>query len=239
MPIVNVEGLGRIDFPDSMSQVDIDKAIKTEILPMVALRVPSAMVAVAPQPTGGAGANPFTKGSVKADPNYKVGDRYRYRVIDLFTGVESREGRGGMVKEVTDTEVIYGNGRVTDLLGNLVRDPRGRTFVGSQIFVAEYSVGRKWTTIYRGTRRDDQEDEWELDFKVVARETITVPAGAFDAFKSEGNGFVKSKGTRIKITYWVAPDKVRPYVAYELTTHGRGKRFGTTDRYELVDYRQR
>jgi hypothetical protein len=238
MPVVNIEGLGKIEFPDSMSQIDIDKAIKTEILPMVAMRVPSAMVAVLSPTADAAGANPFSKGSVKADPNYKVGDRYRYRVVDLFTGIESREMRGGMVKEVSDTEVIYGNGRVTDLLGNTIKDPRGRTFVGNQIFIAEYSVGRKWTTIYRSTRRDDQEDEWELDFKVVARETVTVPAGTFDAFKAEGNGFVKSKGTRVKVTYWVAPDKVRPYVAYELTTHGRGKRFGTTDRYELSTFRQ-
>jgi hypothetical protein len=238
MPIVNIEGLGRIEFPDSMSQADIDKAIKTEILPMVAQRVPSAMVAVLSPSPGATGANPFSKGSVKADPNYKVGDRYRYRVIDLLTKLESKEMRGGMVKEVTDSEVIYGNGRITDLLGNTMRDPRGRTFVGNQIFVAEYSVGRKWTTVYRGTRRNDEEDEWALDFKVVAREMITVPAGTFDAFKVEGSGFVKGKGARIQITYWVAPDKVRSYIAYELTTHGRGKRFKTTDRNELVMFKQ-
>jgi hypothetical protein len=239
MPIVNIEGLGKIEFPDSMSQLDIDKAIKTEIMPMVALRVPSAMVAVSPPSPGSAGANPFSKGSVKADPNYKVGDRYRYRVVDLLTGIESREGRGGMVKEVTDSEVIYGNGRVTDLLGNTLKDPRGRTFIGNQIFVAEYSVGRKWTTVYRGTRRDDQEDEWELDFKVVARENITVPAGTFDTFKVEGSGFARDKGTHFQITYWVAPDRVRSYIAYEMTANGRGKkRFKRTDRTELAIYKQ-
>lgn len=237
MPIVDIEGLGKIQFPDSMNQEQIDRAIKNEILPMVAQRVPSATVASLAPSLAGA-ANPFTKGTAKIDPNYKVGDRYRYRVLDLFTKLETRESRGGMVKEVTDTEVIYGNGRVTDLLGNLVRDPQGRTFVGNQIFVAEYSVGRKWTTIFRGTRRDFEEDEWTMDLKVVAREPVTVPAGTFDAFKVEGNGFIRGNSNRIAMIYWVAPDRVRPFIAQEITQHGRGKRFKKTDRIELIGFRQ-
>jgi len=237
MPIVNIEGLGKIEFPDSMSQEQIDRAIKTEILPMVAQRVPSAMVAGLSPSIAGA-ANPFTKGTAKADPNYKVGDRYRYRVLDLLTKLETRETRGGMVKEVTDTEVIYANGRITDLLGNMIKDQQGRTFVGNQIFVAEYSVGRRWTTIFRATNRADEEDEWSLDLKVVAREPVTVPAGTFDAFKVEGNGFVRGRGFRIQMNYWVAPDRVRPFIAQEMTVHGQGKRFRKADRIELVAYRQ-
>ncbi len=237
MPIVDIEGLGKVQFPDSMDQAQIDRAIKNEILPLVAERVPSATVAnVAPSVAGA--ANPFTKGTVKANTNYKVGDRYRYRVVDVLTRQETRESRGGRITEVTDTEVIYGNGKVTDLLGNIVRDPQGRTFVGNQLFVAEYSVGRKWTTIYRGTRRNDEEDEWTMNLKVVGREPITVPAGTFDTFKVEGNGSIRTRGFRIQMTYWIAPDKVRPFIAQELLVHGQGKRFKKTDRLELVEYRQ-
>lgn len=238
MPIVEIDGLGKIEFPDSMSAQAIERAIKTEILPMVAQRVPSATVS-GPAPPPATGANPFSKGTAKADPHYKVGDRYRYRVVDLLTKLETREQRGGMVEAVTDHEVIYGNGRVTDLLGNIIKDPRGRSFVGNQIFVAEYSIGRKWTTVYRGVRRDDIEDEWRMDLKVVARELTTVPAGTFDAFKVEGSGFVKGNGNRIEVTYWVAPAQVRSFVAFELTVHGRGNRFKKTDRTELVAFRQR
>jgi hypothetical protein len=237
MPIVNIEGLGKIEFPDSMSPEQIDRAIKSEILPMVAQRVPSAMVAGLSSAIAGS-ANPFTKGTAKADPNYKAGDRYRYRVVDLFTKLESREGRGGMVKQVTDTEVIYGNGRVTDLLGNMSKDPQGRTFVGNQIFIAEYSVGRRWTTIFRGTNRNDEEDEWTLDLKVVGREAHTVPAGTFDTFKVQGSGYVRGRGFRIQMTYWVAPDRVRPFIAQEFTVQGQGRRYRKTDRVELVDFRQ-
>jgi hypothetical protein len=144
-----------------------------------------------------------------------------------------------MVKEVTDTEVIYGNGRVTDLLGNTIKDAQGRTFAGNQIFVAEYSVGRKWTTIFRGTRRDLEEDEWTMDLKVVARESVNVPAGTFDTFKVAGKGFVRGNGHRIEMTYWIAPDRVRTFIAQEILVHGAGRRYKKTDRMELVGYRQR
>lgn len=236
MPIVNIEGLGRIEFPDSMNQAQIDRAIKNEILPMVARRVPSAMVAGL-SPTAAGEANPYSKGTVKADFNYKVGDRYRYRVLDLLTKLDTGEARGGMVKEVTDTEVIYGNGRVTDLLGNMLKNPRGKTFVNNQVFVAEYSIGRKWTTVFRGTRDDDQEDEWSLDMKVVARENITVPAGVFEAFKVEGRGFMRDRGARVEINYWIAPDKVRPPLVFEFIAR-RGLRYGKSDRMELLVYKQ-
>ena len=234
MPIVYIDGLGKIEFPDSMSQDQIDRAIKNEILPMVAQRVPSAMIASA---APAAGANPFSKGTAKADPHWKVGDRYRYRVVDVLTKLETGEARGGIIKDVTDREVIYGNGRATDLLGNMLRNPRGKAFVNNQVFVAEYSIGRKWTTVFRGTRGDGDEDEWTLDMKVVARENITVPAGTFDTFKVEGRGSMRDKGARVEVNYWIAPAQVRPFIVYEYITR-KGSRFGRTDRVELVAYKQ-
>jgi len=237
MPIVEIEGLGKIQFPDTMSQGEIDRAIQKEILPLIAQRVPSAMVAgLSPALAGG--ANPFSKGTAKLDPHWKIGDRYRYRVLDALTRLETRESRGGAIKEVTDSEVITGNGRVTDLLGNMIRNARGKTFINNQVFAAEYSIGRKWTTVYRGTRSDDTEDEWTLDMKVVGRETITVPAGTFDAFKVEGRGSMRDKGARVEVNYWIAPEKVRVFLAYEYFTR-RGTRFGKADRMELAEYRQR
>lgn len=237
MPIVDIEGLGRVEFPDSMTREQIDAAIKKEILPMVAIRAPSAMVAgVSPEAT--AGGNPFTKGTGKADIYWKVGDRYRYRVIDLYTRLEEAQPRGGIIKEVTDNEVIYGNGRITDLLGNMIRNPRGQTFVNNQVHVDEYRVGRKWTTIFRGTRRDNVEDEWTMDMKVVTRESVTVPAGTFECFKVEGRGYMRDRGARVEINYWIAPEKVRVFVAYEHIA-AKGLRRGVSERWELAGYQQR
>ena len=237
MPIVDIEGLGKIEFPGSMNQEQIERAIQNEILPMVAARVPSAMVAgVSSQlATGG---NPFTKGTVKADAHWKAGDRYRYRVVDVLTKLQTREARGGVISEVTDSEVIYANGRITDLLGNMIRNPRGKTFINNQVFSAEYSVGRRWTTIFRATRSDDTEDEWTLNMRVVGRENVTVPAGTFDAYKVEGRGFMRDKGARVEVNYWIAPDKVRPFLIYEYLTR-KGVRYGKAERLELAFYKQR
>jgi len=99
-------------------------------------------------------------------------------------------------------------------------------------------VGRRWTTVFRGTNRHDEEDEWTLDLKVVGREAHTVPAGTFDAFKVQGSGYVRAKGFRVQMTYWVAPDRVRPFIAQEFTVQGQGGRYRKTDRVELVDFKQ-
>jgi len=228
-----------------MTREQIDAAIKNEILPVFRQSSPDAMLALAHKPAAGAaaplpsiGPNPFSKGTARADANYRIGDRYRYRVVDLLTKMESRQINRA-VTAITDTEVIFNDGNfITDLLGNTVKNPRGQTFTGNQIFVSEYSVGRKWTTTYRGTRRDLKPDEWTHTFKVVARESITVPAGTFDAFKVEGYGFLRSTSNAFQITYWIAPEKVRSFVAFEQWQRNRGGRLIDTDRTELVSFKE-
>lgn len=241
MPIVNVEDIGKIDFPDSMSREQIDAAIRNEILPAFRQRVAAATTpASPPQPAAGTllQPNPFSKGTAFADASYKIGDRYRYRVVDLLTRIESRE-IGRAVTAITDTEVIFNNGnQITDLLGNTVKNNRGQTFTGRQIFVAEYRLGRKWTTTYRGTRRDLVPDVWTITLKVVARESITVPAGTFDAFKVEGHGYITDRGNQFQITYWIAPEKVRSFIAYEQMQRNKRGRLRISDRRELVSFRQ-
>lgn len=182
--------------------------------------------------------NPFSKGTAKALGDYRVGDRYVYRVVDLLTQVEGGT-KTQTVTAVTDSEVIYNNGgSVRDLLGNLLQGGRGQTYTGNQLYIAEYSVGKKWTTRYSGTRPNGKSDEWAIDFKVVGKETITVPAGTFDAFKVEGRGWVRNLGASYKTTYWIAPDQVRRVIAEETEVYKLGGKYIKTDREELVSYKQ-
>ena len=242
MPIINVEGVGKIEFPESMTREQIDAAIKNEILPVFRQRAPGAAAApdpVASVPDASIGANPYSKGTAQADAEYQIGDRYRYRVLDLFSKVESRQ-LNRTVTDITDTEVIFNNGnQITDLLGNVHMNHRGQTFTGNQIFVAEYSLGRKWTTTYRGTRRDLVPDVWTINLKVVAREPVTTPAGTFDAFKVAGHGYITDRGNQFQITYWVAPDKVRSFIAHEETKYNRKGKRTQAQRTELVSFGQR
>jgi hypothetical protein len=233
-----------------MTREQIDAAVTNEILPVFrqqksrvsssdAVSTPANKpAAVATAPPLSMGPNPFSKGTAKADANYQIGDSYRYRVVDILTKIESREF-GRTVTAITDSEVTFNQGnQITDLLGNTIKNSRGQTFTGSQIFVAEYSLGRKWTTTYRGTRRDLVPDEWTIKFTVVARESVTVPAGTFDAFKVEGDGYITDRGNRLQVTYWIAPDKLRLFVAYEHVQRNRRGRMIITDRTELVSFKE-
>ena len=184
-------------------------------------------------------ANPFSKGTAKASGDFKVGDSYTYRVVDLLTQVEG-ETKTQTVTNTNDSEVIYNDGQsVSDLLGNVIKGGRGQAFTGNQIYIAEYSVGKKWTTQYKGTRPNGKPDEWIIDFKVVGKETITVPAGTFVAFKVEGRGYVRYLGATYKTTYWIAPDQVRRVIAEETEVYrSAGGKYIRTDRDELVAYKQ-
>lgn len=180
-------------------------------------------------------ANPFTKGTGVIDLNYRVGDRYVFRTLDLLTNVEGRR-LANTVSEVTEDKVIYNNGAlVTDLLGNVLKRPDGATFSPSQFFISEYSVGKKWTTRYAINFAKGGSDTIDLELKVVGRETVTVPAGSFDCYRVEGSGWVLGIAQQTEWKYWVAPDKVNRPVALETWWRLRG-RIVRSDRQELESY---
>jgi hypothetical protein len=182
-----------------------------------------------------AAENPFTQGTGIVDLNFRVGDQYEYRGIDLLTGVEGRQYRY-RVTEVTEDLVLFNGGAfVTDLLGNTRKLPNGASFGPSQYFVAEYSVGKKWTTRYDAVLRNGNQDVYEIDFRVAGKETIDVPAGRFDCFRVEGTGWIRLKGIKLDIRYWVAPDKLNRHIALEVLAAG-GRRIGRSERQELVSY---
>ena len=182
--------------------------------------------------------NPFTTGTARVNANFKIGDRYTVRRMDLLTRLE---GLGGTltVTAMTDTEVIFNKGNVvTDFLGNVRRNSNGHTATGNQMYVSEYSMGKRWLTTYRGTRRDGTPDEWTMSYRVVGTEKVTVPAGTFETFKIEGGGFMHGGGNLYSQKYWIAPGKVRRPIALEGINRERNGRLLDNDRIELVSYRQ-
>jgi hypothetical protein len=184
-----------------------------------------------------AAANPFSKGTLTSDLNYHVGDSYAYSVVDIMTGVKSRK-YALTVTEVTDSEVIFNKGaHITDLLGNMIKRTDGARYGPSQFYATDYSVGRKWATRYSVEYANGHKDWIELDFKVTARETITVPAGTFDTFRVESKGWVMGLSVALEIKYWVAPDKVRRPIVLESMWRNRW-RITKSDRDELESFTQ-
>ncbi len=159
--------------------------------------------------------NPFTKGSTVANTAYKVGDTYTFRILDLKTRAEKRQ-TVQTVQRITESEVIFDNGLITDLLGNVLRSGDGRRFTPRQQLPLEYAVGRQWHSRFMNVTRESDAGVVDLDLKIVSRESITVPAGTFNAYRIEASGLAvfKDRVTESRITRWMAPDQVRRNIAY-------------------------
>ena len=187
--------------------------------------------------------NPFTKGTARIDTQFKIGDSYSYREIDLFTRIETRTVVN-RITQITEDQVIFNDGAfVTDLFGNPIKLRDGRMFTGAQYYIPEYIVGKKWWTRHKSSgtfRGSSYTAESEIEFRVVAREQITVPAGTFDAFRIEGEGWARvSLGGSVNLQpkYWIAPGIRRPVASeqYQRLSFGGVLR---NQRSELTAYLQ-
>jgi len=114
--------------------------------------------------------------------------------------------------------VVFDTGLVLDRLGNAVRLRDGRRFSPRQDQPLEYAVGRKWTTRFTVTSPKGTRSESHFNFRITGRERITVPAGTFECFVIEGEGYAISEyGFRIDLALkrWMAPERVRRPIASE------------------------
>lgn len=204
-------------------------------LDTVLARLGEKRIEIAPSP-----GNPNTAGTVRADTGFRVGDSYTYRVSDLYTGIETSRVTD-TVTAVGENEVVFDEGRrVTDLLGNILKNRDGQLSTGSQFLGVEYAIGKRWTSHARVTSVSGNVAFVEMDIRVQARETITVPAGTFDCFRVRGTGYFTTGdiNTRLEATRWVSPGRVRFPVAYEGLRTTKEGRVLLSVREELVAFRQ-
>lgn len=183
--------------------------------------------------------NPYSKGSAAANVRYKVGDSYTYRSIDLYTKLVL-ETYTNTIVEITDSEVIYDSGFVTNLLGNRVRARDGRRFTDSQLTPLEFAVGKRWSSRFYAMLPNGNRGVVEMDFRIVTRESVIVPAGTFETFHIQGRGWTTGTSAvplRIEGDFWFAPDKVRCPVIFQFHRR-RGQKIVQASRDELVAYKE-
>ena len=189
--------------------------------------------------------NPYSKGTVAANTAYMVGDFYAYRQTDLLTKLEMKRLKR-VVTEITETEVRYNRGRfVTDLLGNSLRFGGGAVWSPNQTVPTEFAVGRRWKTRFRVIPPKGGETIVDLDIRIADRESITVPAGTFNAFRIEARGWQTGTGAgggRVNLEWdwktWYAPDRVRQPVAFEWFNRYLAVKITRAERNELTQFRQ-
>jgi hypothetical protein len=166
---------------------------------------------------------------------FRIGERYRYRTSNLLTGTET--GRSDdQVTAIADGEVRFGDGRkVVDLFGNNVRAPDGRRWTPYQFFIDDYALGKRWPAQFIVTLADGRQVSTAFDLRVAARERITIPAGTFDALRIEARGVDLGDGVVQERNAWVAPGRMRGYLAMETLTRRRGQ-LVSGERIELQEY---
>jgi uncharacterized caspase-like protein len=190
--------------------------------------------------------NPFTAGTARADTRFRVGDSFTYDRIDKTLFGKKPERFTTAVTAITDEHVLFDGGEaIRDLLGNQLRFRNGNEVTPRQDQPLEYAIGKKWSTRYELSNAGRSRGSVILDFRVVARETITVPAGTFDCFRIEASGVNRLPGRpdiELGVARWDAPGRVRLAVARDeirrrvVKGHVEDLR---SERIELVSFEQR
>jgi hypothetical protein len=192
--------------------------------------------------------NPNSAGHYPLGRRYSVGDEAAYAMSG-----ERKPGRRATsrhrvtkVDEEQDRVEINGGRVVWDLMGNYTQTRDTQFDTRAQFVPAELYVGRKWTAAYSGTvinsrdgRPVGRERVVRIDFAIVAREAVTVPAGTFEAFRLQGYG--AGPRNSLEETIWLVPYLNFPVRwdrdAYHVDARFV-RRYSRSERWELVSARQ-
>ncbi|MBI2745032.1 MAG: caspase family protein [Burkholderiales bacterium] len=182
--------------------------------------------------------NPYSAGRYPLGRNFTVGDIYKLRQSDTLTGVEARMLTAQVTKVDRGADrVEMDNGAiVTDLMGNAVKFGPVEYDAPIQNYPAELQIGKKWPSVGRVTIKGKTSD-FNFDYQITRRETITVPAGTFDTFVIEARGWNRTYGSSLSHTLWVVPGLNVAVKREYIARNNRGN-YVTTDRFELVELSQ-
>jgi Caspase domain len=137
---------------------------------------------------------------------FRVGDRGEFIRYDGYTKKELFK-RASEIVSIKDGIVTFAGNVLFTTAGEFIRNGDGTTFDPPlPALPAEgVAVGRKWegrVSLIPGSGPRKGEKGWtEINGKILAYETVTVPAGTFKAYKIEQNS-VNIWGTRSKMTIW-------------------------------------
>ena len=181
---------------------------------------------------------PYFRGFSEHRRRYAVGDVAIFNVIDVFTKAAKTLSMRVTQADDGSERVVYNDGEfVSDLMGNITTNQRGSSSTPRQFYPAELFVGKKWQTRFKQDRPNGTTYTFDYKLKVVAKETVTVPAGTFEAFRIEATGFNIELGASLERTIWVAPG-INADIAHEIRVRLRNGQWDQNDRQELASYAQ-
>jgi len=182
--------------------------------------------------------NPYTKGTTEFGA-FKIGDSYVSNFYDMYTKVLLRTV-SVTVEKITDREVVFSGGLITDPLGNTRRFPDGRTYSDLQNVPLEFAVGKTWSTRFTGTALTGAPFTAQYDYRIATRESITLPAGTFNAFRIDGVGYINTNGRQLRgdSKRWFDPDRSRLHLIYESSLLNEMGRTIRAEREEMQSLKQ-
>lgn len=134
----------------------------------------------------------------------RIGDEYRFTVKDGMTGVLVDSPVSTVTAIKDDLVEINGGRTVLTLLAAQVRNSFGSydpPFAGQP---AEYQIGKEWEVRSTQNTSDGRIVNLRGKARVLARETITVPAGTFQTYLSETTWFA-TNGSSYRLKTWTDP----------------------------------
>jgi hypothetical protein len=181
-------------------------------------------------------ATPFFLGSNTFARQYAPGDDFGFRVIDRANHKENPLNMRVTSVDLENDRVEFNDGEYSsDLMGNITRNLRGNLDQPRQFYPAELYIGKRWKTQFKQTRPSGTVYTFKYDLRVVAKETVTVPAGRFETYKIEARGFNMELGYSLQRNIWVAPG-INADIVLETLVRTNRNRIEQDDRQELVRY---
>lgn len=183
-------------------------------------------------------ANPYSAGRYPLGRIYTLGDEVTFRQTDILTGLEERTitMRVTRVDYAGDRVELNNGDWITDLMGNPIKFEARQFTTPVQFVPAEYQIGKKWTAAFNGIVKGVPSNGYD-DLQIVKRETVSVPAGSFDTFRIEGEGWTMEFGARLEYRAWLVPG-LNFSIRRESILRNRRGGFNRTERYELVSLSQ-
>lgn len=183
--------------------------------------------------------NPYSAGRYPLGRLYSVGDRAVFRQTDILTGLE--EGRPVLrvtrVNADRDWVEFNDGAAISDLMGNFLKNGAMEFSTPVLWAPAEFQIGRKWSSASQRTK-DGVTSRLTYEMRITHRENVSVPAGTFDAFRIEGDGWNTTFRTRIEVKLWLVPG-LNFAVKREIFSRNRWGGYQQAERLELLAVRQR
>ncbi len=163
-------------------------------------------------------------------PRFKVGDVYEAQFSDVLTNLPGEKVTARVTGVEGDLIKLNNGNIVVTALSATIKNARGTFDPPSGGLPVELQIGKKWSGRSTQTMPDGRTLELKSESKIIARESVTVPAGTFQTYVVDTTIYAGSFALNIKA--WIDP---RYGYAIKTEEMGRsGGRIVRSDRRELI-----